>query len=327
MAVAVGIAVGSAGQHDRERLQGLLLDLADALRAQAEPAADLAERERLVAAQTEAERHDLPRPLGQLRERLVQLLLVGRGRRLLEDVRIRDQLLAQRPDVTVSCRPVQAHDDAARERVSHTPDAAHGQPGGRCELLLGGRPAVPLLEPALCRLDAPPCLAYVEGHADLPGRAPVDRLTDPPARVRREAAAATPVEPLDRDDEPDHAVLDQIVEGKIAAVAVPAGQRDDEPEVRGDHPLAGRGVALLDPLCELDLLHGRQQGIAGGGGEEDLKGVQVAVRRVGNRGQFRLGFDLRLPADHCRSFAHFRDCTQIGPKWSIRISWVLLGSI
>ena len=257
----------------------------------------------------------------------MQLLLVGRGRRLLEDVRIRDQLLAQSPDVAVSCRCVQAHDHAARERLSHTPDAAHGQPGGRCELLLGGRPAVPLLEPALCRLDAPPRLANVEGHADLPGRAAVDRLTDPPARVRREAAAPTPVEPLDRDDQADHAVLDQIVEREIAAMAVPAGQRHDEAEVRGDHALAGRRVALLDPLRELDLLHGRQQGMAGGGGEEDLKGVQVPGRRVGNRGRFPLGSDLRLPAEQCRRLAHLRDCTQIESKWSIRISWVLLGSI
>jgi hypothetical protein len=83
---------------------------------------------------------------------------------------------------------------------------------------------VPLLEPPLGRLDAAPGLPNVEGDADLPVRAAVDRLTDPPARVGREPAAATPVESLDGDDQADHAVLDQIVEREIAPMAMPPRQ-------------------------------------------------------------------------------------------------------
>ena len=49
--------------------------------------------------------------------------------------------------------------------------------------------------------------------------------------------------------------------------------RDDEPQVRVDHPVLGRLVAQLDELRELDLLRGREQGIPSGLVEEELERV------------------------------------------------------
>ena len=66
------------------------------------------------------------------------------------------------------------------------------------------------------------------------------------------------VELLDRPDEADRPLLDQV-EQRQALVAVVLGDRDDEAQVGGDHPLLGLLVAPLDPLGQLDLLLGAQQ--------------------------------------------------------------------
>jgi hypothetical protein len=55
----------------------------------------------------------------------------------------------------------------------------------------------------------------VDGHPDRPrliGEGAVDSLADPPGRVRRELVAAPPVELLDRADQAERALLDQVEE-------------------------------------------------------------------------------------------------------------------
>ena len=56
------------------------------------------------------------------------------------------------------------------------------------------------------------------------------------------------------------------------------GDRDDQAEVRVDHPVLGLHVSLLDLLRQLDLL--------GGGQEREPAGfVQEELQRVGRRGR------------------------------------------
>src|SRR4051812_38885692 len=112
--------------------------------------------------------------------------------------------------------------------------------------------------------DAPdlPCLrGHVGREADGARgvvEAALDRLTDPQGGVGREAEALAPVELLRRADEPEHALLDEVVQGQPMAL-VPAGDGDDGAQVGIDEPVLGKEVAALDALGELDLLPGVQQ--------------------------------------------------------------------
>jgi hypothetical protein len=56
--------------------------------------------------------------------------------------------------------------------------------------------------------------------------------------------------------------------------------RDDQPEVRVDHPVLGLLVAALDPLCEVDLFLGGQQRVARHLVQEQLERVRGRVREV-----------------------------------------------
>ena len=128
--------------------------------------------------------------------------------------------------------------------------------------------------------------------ARLVGHAALHRLADPPGRVGRELEAAAPVELLGRADQADHALLDQVAE-RDALRLVPAGDRDDEPQVRGDHPLLGDHVAALDALRELDLLRGGEQRVAAGLVEELLQRVG-RQRRLGRQVEIRLLVEVRV---------------------------------
>ena len=104
-------------------------------------------------------------------------------------------------------------------------------------------------------------LDHVHGDADgarLVGDRPCDRLPDPPGRVGRELVALAVVELLDRTDEAERALLDQVEEGEPAA-EVTLGDRDDETEVGLDHRRLRSHVATLDPLRERHLLIGGQE--------------------------------------------------------------------
>src|ERR671928_61201 len=80
-----------------------------------------------------------------------------------------------------------------------------------------------------------------------------DGLTDPPRRVGRELVAPAPVELLDRPDQPQRPLLDQVEE-RQALVAVVLRDRDDEAEVGLDHPLLRLLVAALDPPADVLFL-------------------------------------------------------------------------
>ena len=143
--------------------------------------------------------------------------------------------------------------------------------------LLVGRLAAELERQGELRARRPPLdLHDVHRHADRP-RAVLDpalhRLPDPPRRIGRELESSAPVELLDRAHEPEHAFLDEVEERQpLAAVAL--RDRDDEAQVRVDHPLLRGRVSPLDALRELDLLRRGQERVAADVVEEELERVR-----------------------------------------------------
>jgi hypothetical protein len=145
-------------------------------------------------------------------------------------------------------------------------------------------------------------LALEDVHGDpdvarLVRHAALDGLADPPGRVGRELEAATPVELLDGADQAEDALLDQVRERQAVALVL-LRDRDDEPEVRVDHPVLGLDVAALDTLRQLDLLRGGQQRIARHLVQEHLERVGGEQRDVaaGGRGVLLLGIGELDPA-------------------------------
>jgi hypothetical protein len=102
------------------------------------------------------------------------------------------------------------------------------------------------------------------------------RLLDPERAVGGELEPSPPVELLDRPDQAQHALLDQVAEREPLAL-VAAGDRDHEPQVGVDHPLLRREVASLHALRELDLLRRRQQRVAPRLLEEELERVERGI--------------------------------------------------
>ena len=108
----------------------------------------------------------------------------------------------------------------------------------------------------------------------------LDRLADPPRRVGREAVALAPVELLDRADQAEDALLDQVEQRQLGALVL-LRDRDDEAQVRVDHAVLGGEVAALDPLREVDLLRRREQPVAADLVEEELQRVGRRRRELG----------------------------------------------
>jgi hypothetical protein len=106
----------------------------------------------------------------------------------------------------------------------------------------------------------------------LVGDAALDRLPDPGSRIRGELQPAAPVELLDRADQAQDPLLDQVGERDLLT-AVVLGDGDHEAQVRVDHSLLGGEVTALDPLGELDLLLGREQAVPADLVQEQLQGV------------------------------------------------------
>ncbi len=131
-------------------------------------------------------------------------------------------------------------------------------------------------------LDAPHlalALSDVHRHADGPPgvlEAALDRLPNPERAVGGELEAPTPVELLDGADQSEHALLDQVPH-REALPLVPTRLRDHEPQVRVHHAVLRLHVAALDPLRELDLLTGREQGVLARLPEEDAERVERGV--------------------------------------------------
>ena len=86
----------------------------------------------------------------------------------------------------------------------------------------------------------------------------LDRLPDPPRGVRGEAKAALGIEFLERVDEPEIALLDEVGE-RQTAIEVVLGDADHEPQIVLDHLLARVEVAVARGACVLQLLLRRQQ--------------------------------------------------------------------
>ena len=126
--------------------------------------------------------------------------------------------------------------------------------------------------------------------------AALNRLTDPQRAVRRELEPATPVELLDRADQAEHSLLDQVLHRQAVTLIAP-GLRDDEPEVRVDHPLLGGKVTALDPLGELGLLSRGQQRVDAGLTHEQLERLERACAPIGVvvRTSTGLGAGMRTP--------------------------------
>ena len=187
------------------------------------------------------------------------------------------------------------------------------------ELLRRGLAAQVLEQLALDAAELVDDLDHVHRDADgagLVGHRAGDGLADPPRRVGRELVALGVVELLDRTDQAEVALLDEVQE-RHAAAGVALGQRHDEAQVRLEQvvlgPLAvahdpaqvaahlrrhllagldrpaqplGRVEAGLDPLGELDLLLGVEQ--------RDLADLlEVGADGVGRRGE--LGVLAGLP--------------------------------
>jgi hypothetical protein len=87
----------------------------------------------------------------------------------------------------------------------------------------------------------------VDGQPDRPalvGKGACHRLPDPPGRICGQLVAHSPVELLDRPDQPEVSLLDQI-EQRDASLRVVPGDPDHEAQVGLDQPLLGLFVALV----------------------------------------------------------------------------------
>ena len=143
-------------------------------------------------------------------------------------------------------------------------------------------------------------LDHVDRDPDRPrlvGDRPGHRLADPPGRVGGELVAAAVVELLDRADQPEAALLDQVEEAQPAA-QIAFRDRDDEAQVGLDHLPLGQHVAALDPLRQFDLLGGGQQLDLADRAQVEAQAVEARFDRQVELGFFRppggRGLDPRL---------------------------------
>jgi hypothetical protein len=177
-----------------------------------------------LALEPEAQLEDPPLALGKRVERAPDALpaerllgLVERVGRLAIGEEVSELALVVRTD-----RLVQR--DRRVRGAERFVDVLDRQPCGLRQLLLRGLATKLDLEPPGGAGELLLALDHVDGNADRPGVVrdrPLDGLTDPPRRVRRELESAAPVELLDRAVEPERALLDEIEEGDAeAAVAL-----------------------------------------------------------------------------------------------------------
>ena len=148
---------------------------------------------------------------------------------------------------------------------------------------------------ALAANDPVQPVEYMDGNPDrasLVRDSALDRLTDPPGRVRREFEALPPVEFLGCAHEPDRSLLNQIEE-RQTLVLVALGDGDDEPEVSFDQFARRLWIAGLDPLGEAHLIRCGQQ----------IELADLAQERLQGLLRLRIGCRCRLCWAHGR-WAH-----------------------
>src|SRR5581483_8526153 len=209
----------------------------DPFAGQIELVPDRLERPRLTL-EAEPQLEDAPLALGQRVERAPNALPAQGLLRLVERIgglAVREQI-AELALVVGADRLIER--DGCMRRAERLVDVLHRQPGRLGELVLRRLAAELDLEPPRCTRQLLLPLDDVHRNADgarmVRDRA-LHRLADPPRRVRRELVAAPPVELLDRAVEPERALLDEVEE-RNAETAVALRDRDDEAEVRLDHP-------------------------------------------------------------------------------------------
>src|SRR5688572_24580406 len=227
----------------------LRLDLADTLAGHVELAADLFERARATILETEPKLQHASLAAGETLEHGLDLLL----EELVTGCVARREGLVVGNEVAEMAVLFLADRRLEGDRLLrdlHDLADFLGRDEHPLGDLLRGRLAPQLLEQAarhtnelVDRLD------HVDRDADGPrliGDRARDRLPDPPRRVRRELVPLAVVELLDRADETDVPLLDQVEEAHAAADVL-LRDRDDETQVRLGQ-VVPRVVALLDEL-------------------------------------------------------------------------------
>ncbi len=227
----------------------------------------------------------MPHARAQAQERLGQLgraqVLGGRGVRPV-GLRVFDQVAVE----TLAVADRRLERDRVFDELEQRADAL-GREAALLRDLGQQRLAVELLRQlAAGAHHAPHLLGDVDGQPDRPslvGERARDRLADPPGRVGRELVAERVVELLDRPDQAEVALLDQV-EQRDAGLGVVARDRHHQAQVRLDQLLLGRLVALVLQARELAFLGGRQQRPVA-----DL--ADVELERVGRLRLRRLALD------------------------------------
>src|SRR6266540_1879335 len=224
-----------------QRLEGAALELADALTGTPHHRADLLQGQWRARVQPEPQDQHLPLAFGKRAEHLSQRLPAERlGRQL---TRIDGPLVLQEVlqlGAAVADRAVQRGDRVrAVLQTRHLLDR-HVQLSGQLRVArvaaeLGTQPGLAAAQPA----DP---LIHVHRQTDRPraavSRPTGDRLADPPGRVGRELEALAPVELLDRAQQPEIALLDQVDQRQAGAGEAPR-DRDHQTEIGLDHGPAG----------------------------------------------------------------------------------------
>ena len=188
--------------------------------------------------------------LGQGVEQALQLLLQHREAHRIR----RHDRLGVLDEVAELAVAVLAERGVQRDRLAavllHLDDLLRGHVELAAQLLWRGLAAEVLQHLPLHAGELVDDLDHVHRDADgagLVGHRAGDRLADPPRRIGRELEALGVVELLDRTDETEVALLDEVQE-LHAATGVALGERDHEAEVRAEQ-VALRTLAVLgDPL-------------------------------------------------------------------------------
>src|SRR5215210_2846508 len=237
--VWLGALRGLAQRHELralgEALEGALLDLTGPLGRDAELATGLAERLGLLVAGAEAHLDDIALRSGELLDRGQQRLGAEGLVNLLVDRRgLEREQVAERGVPVVADRLVEAHDGAiGLADLDHVGERQVGRGG---DLLVARLVTELRRQLTLDAPDLPGALSHVNGEPDRPARVletALDGLADPERCVGGEAEALAPVELLDRADQAQHALLDQVAEGQaLALVAARVGHY--EAQVRVD---------------------------------------------------------------------------------------------
>ena len=242
------------------------MQLRDARLGDAEHLADLAQRQLLVVVERDDELLALGQAGDRLAERLPHLGLRERSLRL-RALRVLDRV--DQGDLVAAGRHgpelVERRDRRARDLGQAVVELLLGDAALRRDLLVGRRAVQLLLELGDRALDVARASAHGARHPVERAQLVDDRALDARDRVRLELDLAVGVEALDRADQPEQAVRDEIalVHVRRQAAAEAAGDELDERRVGQDQAVADRPVTRLDELLPelpgvVDLRHGKR---------------------------------------------------------------------